>query len=166
MARSCRCVSLLVLVLQVVLAGPATGCSYGFVRGPSPVIERAPVDPQSGVAKAAGCTASNAAPILDTFGAVVTSGIGGIALLALAETESCNSSGPWGGLCMKDSAAYVGVAAAAFSLAAIYIASAATGYGRTADCRKAQHALPVGPHPSVRHLLDVEGIAEARARRE
>ena len=164
MARSSRCVSLLVLVFQVILAGSSTGCSYGFVRGPSTVME--PVDPQPGVAKAASCTASNAAPILDSFGAVVTTGIGGIALMGLVASENCDSSGPWGGLCMKGPAAYVGVAAAAFGLAALYIASAATGYGRTADCRKAQEALPGAPHPTVRHLLDVKSIAEARARQD
>jgi hypothetical protein len=119
----------------------------------------------SGVSRAS-CTSSNAAPILDTIGAVVASGVGGLSLVALAETESCNGSGPWGGLCMKSPGAYVGVAAAALAVAGLYVASAATGYARSADCREVQEALPGGPHPSARHLLDVNGIAAARARQE
>ena len=60
----------------------------------------------------------------------------------------------------------MGVGAAAAGLGTLFLASAITGYGRTADCRRAEEALPSGPRPMGRHLLDVEGIAEARAREE
>ena len=58
----------------------------------------------------------------------------------------------------------VAVGAAATGIGVLLLSSAVTGFGRTADCRRAQAALPDPPHPSARYLLDVSGIAEARAR--
>jgi len=141
----------------------ASGCSYAFVHGPPAVVEAPAPSQTPAEARAASCTASNAAPVLDVIGAVPFAGIGGLAIAALVSSENCNASGPWGGLCLKGPAAYVGVAAAAFAIAGLYIASAATGFARTADCREWQQALPAPHQRSERYLLDVGGIAAARS---
>ena len=143
----------------------AYGCSYAFfschqsdVEPPIPAAGQTPAE-----ARAASCTSSNAAPILDVIGAVPFAALGGLAIWGLVDSENCNGSGSFGGACFKGPATYVGVAAAAFVLAGVYIASAATGFGRTADCRQWQEALPPPPHRSERYLLDVRGIAAARS---
>jgi hypothetical protein len=153
------------IVLEVSLLSWASGCSYAFVRGPPAVVE--PPIPAAGQtpteARAASCTSSNAAPVLDVIGAVPFAALGVLAIWGLVDSENCNASGSFGGACFKGPATYVGVAAAAFVIAATYIASAATGFGRTADCRQWQEALPPPPDRSERYLLDVRGIAAARS---
>ena len=47
---------------------------------------------------------------------------------------------------------------------ALALSSAITGYGRTADCRRAREALPEGPTPTSRYVLDVQALADVRAR--
>ena len=49
------------------------------------------------------------------------------------------------------------------ALGAFVLSSAVTGYGRTADCRRAQESLRTGLRPAERHLLDVPATARVRA---
>ena len=161
MTPSPRCrTACIAVVLAVSLLCWAPGCSYAFVRGPPAVVE--PSIPSAGqtptAARADSCTSSNAAPVVDVIGAVPFAALGGLAIAGLVDSENCN-----GGFCFKGPATYVGIAAAAFAIAGIYIASAATGFGRTADCRQWQEALPPPPLHSERYLLDVRGIAAARS---
>jgi hypothetical protein len=140
------------VLLASSLLASSTGCSYAFVHGPSAQLETAP-DRQSPE-----CTTSNAAPIVDTvlastlllLGTTVV--VGGIGIATSSDPYFKNTEGP-----------VVLVGAGLLGLGALSVASAATGYGRTADCRRMQETLPGRPHPSARYLLDVGALAQARA---
>ena len=143
----------LLLLLPVLCLEAA--CSYAFVRGPA-----APPatlnDPSKAETSALDCTASNAAPIADTVIAVPALGVGVLAIVAGAG-ENCGST------CYVSSAGtVVAVGLALTGLGALALSSAITGYGRTADCRRAQESLQLGPRPAQRYLLDVPAIAHAR----
>ena len=103
-------------------------------------------------------TSSNAGPIVDTVIAVPVLGAGVLAIVAGAG-EKCGSScyGP-------SSGAAVAIGAVLTGLGALALSSAITGYGRTADCRRAREALPEGPTPTSRYVLDVQALADVRAR--
>ena len=147
----------LVPLLAVLLWG--AGCSYAFVRGPSAPSVTSPVDPHGLGATAPECTASNAAPIVDTVLAVPLIGAGVLGIVGGASSGSCTSYcfAPSGG-----EIAAVGVGLLA--LGALAMSSAVTGYGRTADCRRALESLPTGRRSTERYLLDVPAIAQARTR--
>jgi hypothetical protein len=136
------------------------GCSYAFVHGPHGPTEVSTREPPQAQAAKPECTSSNVAPVLDTFVAVPLIGAGVLLIVAAAGCSNCSEGyGPSPGQA-------IGVGAAAAGLGTLFLASAITGYGRTADCRRAEEAMPSGPRPMGRYLLDVEGIAEARAREE
>ena len=150
----------LAMPFAVLLSVP--GCSYAFVHGPpvSRGLSEAPAPPAQ--SRRDDCTSSNSAPVIDTVLAVPLLGAGVLSVVAAAESpESCTSwcIGP-----TKGEAALV--AAGALALGGLFLSSAITGYGRTADCRRLELALPRGPRGSARHLLDVNAIAEARAREQ
>jgi hypothetical protein len=103
------------------------------------------------------CTSSNAAPIVDTIIAVPLLGAGVLAIVAgVGETCGSGCYGP-------NSGEAIAIGAALTGLGVLALSSAITGYGRTADCRRAQESLRTGPRPAERHLLDVPAIARARA---
>jgi hypothetical protein len=144
--------------LTLLVAG-SPGCSYGFVHGPPGPAEISAREPPQAQAAKPDCTSSNAVPILDTVLAVPLIGAGVLAIVAGASNGSSNGwySGPTSG-------ETIGIGLAATALGTLFLSSAITGYGRTADCRRAEEALPTGPRPmGRRHLLDVEGIARVRA---
>ena len=144
-----------VLLLVWLLAG--SGCSYAFVRGP-PSEPATLDDPRVVERSVPDGTSSNAGPIVDTVVAVPVLGAGVLAIVAGAG-EKCGSScyGP-------SSGATVAIGAALAGLGALALSSAITGYGRTADCRRAREALPAGPTPTSRYVPDVQGLADVRAR--
>jgi hypothetical protein len=152
------------VILEVSLLWSASGCSYAFVHGPSALPQVEASDPQGGERARTSCTTSNALPVLDTVVAVPLIGAGVLMIVAGASEGSCSGSS-FG--CVKlSSGEAIALGAVATGLGALALASAVTGYGRTADCRRAEEALPSGPHPSAQFLLDVDGIAAARARSE
>jgi hypothetical protein len=145
------------LLLCLLLVGP--GCSYAFVHGPSARYET-PSGPEQGVS----CTTSNAAPAVDTVLAIPFILAGGAGIVGAVEmgqgcTGKCSYNIDFG-----SSGEWLAVGIAALAIGTLYVSSAVTGYGRTADCRRLQETLPGPPRRSERHLLDVQGIAEARAR--
>src|SRR5262249_51206622 len=135
-------------------------CSYAFVhRPPANVarLESAPEVPQTALS----CTSSNAAPVIDTVLAVPFLAAAVLGVIAAAESPgSCNGQG----FCFFTSGEALLVAGGALAVGTLFLSSAITGYGRTADCRRLEEALPGGPHPSARHLLDLNGIVAARTR--
>ena len=156
-----------------------SGCSYAFVHGPPPNFarqERSPGVPQTERA----CTSSNAAPIVDTVLGSALVGFGGFLVIASVASHHSSGAPPNTGFLiftqtqsspssLDDSSweeAGVAVGAAAVGLGALFLASAVTGYGRTADCRGLEESPPGGSHPSARHLLDLNGIVAARTREE
>ena len=135
-------------VLGSLLLASTSACSYAFVRGPPSPTDGLPGTERPGPASLADCTTSNAAPIVDTILVLPLIGVGGVATLAAID----GTAGEW-----------APIAVGAFALGALAVASAATGYGRTAECRRLKEALPDSPHASQRYLLDVRGIAAARS---
>ena len=118
-----------------------SGCSYAFVHGPArPDMAAPPPWGQETPSAAASCTASNAAPIVDTVLGVLLVGAGGTLLVATAaETKgSCSSASP--SFC----AGKIWIGLGAVALGTIYVASAVAGYGRTADCRRLEASPPGG----------------------
>lgn len=159
----------LVLLLPVLFSDVA--CSYAFVHGP-----RAPnlsSENARGVQQATPrCTSSNAAPIVDTVLGSALVGFGATIAIAAAASHSPNASPSTGFLLSSPSsssndssweAAGIAVTAGVVAVGTLFLASAVTGYGRTADCRRTREAAPAGPVPAARYLLDVQGIAQARA---
>jgi len=141
--------------LALVMLAGAPGCSYAFVRGPSAAGEV--TRDERGVVRPA-CTTSNALPVVDTVLGVPLVGVGVMGFL-IGASGYCN-----GGWCALTTGTSLAIGVLASGLGTTFLASAVTGYGRTADCREVQEALPGGSLPNARYLLDVEGIAEARAR--
>jgi hypothetical protein len=153
------------LLLSFLCSPP--GCSYAFVHGPPAPGEIAPGEAPPGEGQQSpstrpACTTSNAWPVVDTILGVSLAGLGGLLIVGGAVEGSCS-----GDFCFGPTAGEaIAIGAAATAVGALLLASAVSGYGRTADCRRAEETLPGGPHPSARHLLDVSGIAAARTRAE
>jgi hypothetical protein len=145
------------LLLPVLFSDVA--CSYAFVHGPPR--EQLTSDARVVTHSAPDCTSSNAVPILDTVVGVPLVGAGLFLVVAGATTKDCSSSS---NSCFLQGlpAAGIGIGAAT-ALGALLLSSAATGYGRTADCRRAREVPFAGPTPAQRFLLDVPAIAQARA---
>jgi hypothetical protein len=141
------------LVIAVLVSGP--GCSYALVHGPP---APHPDDPREVRQAAPDCTSSNAVPIVDTVLAVPLLGAGVLGIVGGA-AEGCGSYcfGPSSGETIVIGAALTG-------LGVLMLSSAITGYGRTADCRRAREALPTEPTPTGRYLLDVPALVDERAR--
>jgi hypothetical protein len=140
------------LLLASSLLASSTGCSYAFVHGPSAHLE------PGADTKAADCTTSNAAPIVDTVLASTLILLGSAVVVGGISTGSCSP----GDCYFKGSeGALIAVGAGVLALGGLAVASAATGYDRTADCRRVQQTLPAPPHPSARYLLDVDVLAHA-----
>jgi len=135
-------------------------CSYAFVHGPP--VSPATLDDRERVEKSVpDCTSSNAVPILDTVLGVPLMGAGIVLVVAGATSKDCPTSS---NTCFLEGlpAAGIGIGVAATALGALLLSSAVTGYGRTADCRRAQQSPSTGS-PTGRYLLDVPAIAGARA---
>lgn len=134
------------LLLVSSLLVSSSGCSYAFVRGPRAQPETAPE-----------CTTSNAAPVVDTVLATTLILLGTAVVVGGISAGSCSGDcyfkGSEGGL--------VAVGAGILALGGLSVASAATGYDRTADCRRMQQAPPEPPRPSARYLLDLGALAHA-----
>jgi len=148
---------LLAVFLLLAVAGPLSGCSYAFVHGPGAPGEVKLDERGRALPPSETCTTSNALPIVDTVLGVPAVGAGLLAFL-IAGSGECN--GGWCGVNTEEVAA-AGVALAA--VGALFLASAVSGYGRTADCRGLDNAQKAPPQRSERYLLDVRGIAAARS---
>ena len=150
MKRSSRRSGRLAHGLLLSLLTAASGCSYAFVHKPSQAVP-AEIPPGSGDAPElptpiATCTTSNALPILDTVGSILLFGVAGVAVAGAVDAKNCSGS-----YCiLGDSGPFIAVGAAATGLGALLLSSAVTGFGRTADCRRAQPELPAPPHPGAR----------------
>ena len=145
------------LVLLSWLLVSASGCSYAFVRGPGApgevkLDQRGRVLPPSET-----CTTSNALPIVDTVLGVPAVGAGLLAFL-IAGAGICND-----GFCGVSTGGVTAAGVALAGVGALFLASAVSGYGRTADCRDLDHPQEAPPQRSERYLLDVRGIAAARS---
>ena len=143
------------------------GCSFIFTRGPEPTpsAQRAPEPSRTPSPE---CTSSLAAPVVDTVLATASVALIVAGVVAATSPEPPCQPAEWFCGIGRGAGQAVGWGAIAVGAitGAVFTASAVTGYGRTADCRRAEEALPARPHQMRRHLLDVEGIAEARAREE
>ena len=86
--------------------------------------------------------------------------LGSAVVVGGVESGSCS-----GGNCyFKGSeGGFIAVGVGLLALGGLSIASAATGYDRTSDCRRMQETPPGQPHPSASYLLDVGAIARVRA---
>ena len=150
-------------VLGSLLLASTSACSYAFVRGPPSPTDGLPGTEQRIPASLVDCTTSNAAPVIDTILAVPLIAIGGLAIAgAIATGPHCGPPQCIDSMQFGTTGEWTAVAAGALALGTLAIASAATGYGRTADCRHRQEMLPGSPQPSQRYLLDVSGLAEVR----
>ena len=152
--------SLAVVPLLLVLAG-GSGCSYIFVHGPPPRTEVATPGERWSRSSTVECTTSNAVPIVDTLLGAPLIGLGALVFVGSAAAESKPSTfgsiGPTQGEAMA-------IGAAAVAVGSLVLASAVSGYGRTADCRQALESSPLSERPHPRHLLEVSGIGAARSR--
>jgi hypothetical protein len=144
--------------LALVLVIATSDCSYAFVHGPPPEAEVPPV----GEHPSPSCTTSNAAPVVDTVLSIPLVALGLVGVAGAIGTKSCSS----GCYVNVESGELAAIGVVGLALGALTISSAVTGYGRTADCRRLQEAVPGPPHPSERYLLDVDGIAQARVHME
>jgi hypothetical protein len=134
-------------------------------------------EPQAGKSTSdGGLHTSNAVPILDTVLRTSLVGLGAVGIAAASSHHSSSSpytgfllSSPSSSSSFNDSSweeAGVALSAGVIGLGTLFLASAVTGYGRTADCRRLDEALPSCPHQNARHLLDLNGIVAARTREE
>jgi hypothetical protein len=154
-------------VLGSLLLASTTACSYAFVRGPPAPTVGLPGTERPSPASPADCTTSNAAPVIDTILAVPLIAVGGLAIAGAASAgPHCGPPQCVDSMQFGTTGEWTAVAAGALALGTLAVASAATGYGRTADCRRLKEA-PLGPpQQSQRYLLDVSGISAARAHPE
>jgi len=132
---------LAIVCLVSVSPAMSTGCSWLFVDRPPGL----PIEPTPPVA----CTASVAAPVADTVGAVVFAAGGVVALVEGANTKTGFAS-PSG----FQSAWLVG-GLAGLAVAGTLVASAGSGYQTTAQCRdlkQAQAACLTGVEAACRSL--------------
>ena len=146
-----------------------SGCSYAFVHGPVGPDMAVHPQGQRRLSQAATCTTSNALPIVDTVMGVLLVGAGGTLLVAAAAENKGSCSSATNSFCALGSEMQTGeiwIGLGAVALGTVYLASAVTGYGRTADCRRLEESVPSGPQASARYLLDLNAITEVRGREE
>ena len=134
----------------------SNACSYAFVHGP-PAPPAGLEEQRMAEQSVPECTSSNAVPVLDSIVAVPLLGVG-VLLFGYGAGGGCGRD------CIAPSSGVdIALGAALTGLGVLALSSAISGYGRTADCRRAQESGPTGPRPTQRHLLDVPAIARARA---
>jgi hypothetical protein len=140
-ACTCRPVSrkpcrTLLLALLVLHSGATAGCSFIQTKGPQPNVQPPPP-----------CTTDNTWPNVDTGIAVVSVAalVGGAILVAQRPPASCSGQIFCG---LEQGLTGVGLALGGLVGSAVFIPSAVTGYGRTADCRAWLAANPqFAPQP-------------------
>ncbi|MGZ6077107.1 MAG: hypothetical protein ACXWK6_04805, partial [Myxococcaceae bacterium] len=114
------------------------GCSFAFTRGPQPSLPAGPGPETSRPQTPPECTSSVAAPVADTVLSTLSVAVFVTGIAALATPEPSCSQGSFGP-CFQgfnQSVGWTGIIAGGLT-SALFIASAVTGYGRTADCRAA-----------------------------
>ena len=115
------------------------GCSYAFVRGPSPSHQGTSSSEQVQAGTAPGCTSSNAVPILDTILGVALIGFGVTSVVVGSSGgggTACPNTGCTGSF-SPNPAVVLGVGVASAALGGLFLGSGVSGFGRTADCRSA-----------------------------
>ena len=125
------------------------GCSFAFTRGPQPGLPAGP-GPETSRPQTPECTSSVAAPVVDTVLSTVSVAVFVTGIAALATPEPSCSQGSFG-VCLQgfnQSVGWTGIIAGGLT-SALFIASAVTGYGRTAACRAAKEASARLPPPSA-----------------
>ena len=143
-----------------------SGCSYAFVHGPARPDLAAPSQVHEVRSGTESCTTSNALPAVDAVLGLLLVGAGGFLIVDAATQKSapCTSTS----LCFSElvgpevEAGAIGIGAGALALGTVFIASAVTGSGRTADCRRLEASPPRSLYSSARHLLDLDALAEVR----
>jgi len=103
------------------------------------------------------CTTDSAAPTLDTVAALPMLLLTAVWALEAVNANECKF------VCISTGAA-IGISVGSAALATLFIASATTGNDRIADCRRAQQQPNWRLQRTGRYILDVNAIAEARAR--
>lgn len=127
--------SLLRISLATVLVVASPGCSLIFTHGPQPEVHPAPE-----------CTASVAAPVVDTV--LATAGVTFLGLGVAAVATSCTGgSGQYPNFCgIGQDGGWVAVAVGA-AMGALFITSAVVGYQRTSACRASLEPNALLPQP-------------------
>ncbi|GEM_PF-1876933 len=120
-ARSPLRVSVPVVLCALLLAAGSGACSFMFVDGPPEKHRQLPYFV---------CTTSRAWPVVDT----VLGAAYGIEAIAAASLSSANSNSTAGG---------TPAAVAVGAVAALFVASAVSGYGKASACREATDELQV-----------------------
>jgi hypothetical protein len=138
----------IVALAEVMLLVVGTeGCSYAFTRGPQPSLPAGP-GPETSRPQTPECTSSVAAPVVDTVLSTLSVAIFVAGIAALATPEPSCSGGSFGCLQLNQSVGWTGIIAGGLT-STLFIASAVTGYGRTADCRAAKEASARLPPPTA-----------------
>jgi len=142
-----------------------SGCSYAFVHGPARPDLAAPSQVHEVRSGTESCTTSNALPVVDTVLGLLLVGAGGFLIVDAATQKSGTCTYP--SLCFNElgsevEAGAIGIGAGAVALGTVFIASAVTGYARTADCRRLELSPPRSRYSRARHLLDLDALAEVR----
>jgi len=132
---------ILAVALAIGLLGTSSGCSYVFTRGPTARVDTLAAPEPSASPP---CSTSNAPPAIDL---VLGSASFGVGMLGLAEAAMpSRSSGEFSSLSGINKSAAVPGAILAL-VGTVFLASAVTGLGRTAECRRLEH--PSGTEPAV-----------------
>jgi hypothetical protein len=116
-----------------VVASP--GCSLIFTRGPQPEVHPAPE-----------CTASVAAPVVDTVLATASVTLLGLGVGA-ASTSCTGGSGPYPDFCGSVQQGGWGAVVVGAAMGALFITSAVVGYQRTSACRSSLEPNAMLPQP-------------------
>lgn len=130
---------ILAVALAIGLLGTNSGCSYVFTRGPTARVDTLAAPEPSASPP---CSTSNAPPAIDL---VLGSASFGVGMLGLAEAAMPSSSSGSSLSGINKSAAVPGAILAL--VGTVFLASAVTGLGRTAECRRLEH--PSGTEPAV-----------------
>jgi len=130
---------ILAVALAIGLLGTSSGCSYVFTRGPTARVDTLAAPEPSASPP---CSTSNAPPAIDL---VLGSASFGVGMLGLAEAAMPSSSSGSSLSGINKSAAVPGAILAL--VGTVFLASAVTGLGRTAECRRLEH--PSGTEPAV-----------------
>ena len=130
---------ILAVALAIGLLGTNSGCSYVFTRGPTARVDTLAAPEPSASPP---CSTSNAPPAIDL---VLGSASFGVGMLGLAEAAMPSSSSGSSLSGINKSAAVPGAILAL--VGTVFLASAVTGLGRTAACRRLDH--PSGTEPAV-----------------
>ena len=135
------------LAEAMLLVAGTEGCSFAFTRGPQPSLPAGP-GPETSRPPTPECTSSVAAPVVDTVLSTLSVAVFVTGIAALATPEPSCSQGSFG-VCFRNfnqSVGWTGIIAGGLT-STLFIASAVTGYGRTADCRAAIEASARPPPP-------------------